>query len=271
MSLKRILLLVLFTALMPAAVQAEDIPPPGLTLRSYLIYCVDEDYIVGTYNRDNQQPVASLTKLMTSVLACENLRFDGRYILTDSEAEVFSTETMRVQKLLQLMLVPSNNTACSIIARLVMKGGADYESRFADRMTERARDFGMMNTKFANASGLPGGEQYSTMDDLLRLTLHAMQYPRIREAMSRYDVEINGETYNGTLARLYDRHVGALLGGKTGYTHAAGRCLILLYNANQHNYIVITLGSKGVKDGFRDAEIVLSHYGLLSGEVGEWE
>ena len=262
--LSAVLLLLLFHS-GPAAATAQ-LDTGSLTLQSYLIYDVSHERVVAEYNPDRQQPVASLTKLMTALLACEHLRFDGRYVLTGSERETFGVDTMRAQKMLELMLVPSNNAVCRVVARIV----SGSEERFAELMTTRARELGMVSTRYANASGLPGGTQYSTMDDLLILTRAALAYPRIRKAINLSEIELAGKHYDGTLKDLYRRHTG-LLGGKTGYTRAAGRCLVLLYTAHDQDYIVISLGSDGVKDGFRDMETVLRYYGLYDGEVGEWK
>ena len=259
-------LLALAVLLLATAPAAADPGPEGLTLRSYLVYDVTAERVIAEYNPDQVQPVASLTKLMTAVLACERLRFDGRYILTAAEQETFHVETMRAQKMLEMMLVPSNNAVCRVVARIV----AGSEGAFADLMTARARELGMASTRYANASGLPGGEQHSTMDDLLIITRYALTFPRIRSAIHLDHVELDGECYDGTLKQLYDRHKG-LLGGKTGYTRAAGRCLVLLYTSHGRDYIVITLGSDGVNDGFRDVEKVLKYYQLYDGEVGQWE
>jgi len=143
------------------------------------------------------------------------------------------------------------------------------EQSFAAEMNARAAQLGMHNTRFANASGLPGGEQYSTLSDLLILARVAQTYPRIREAMHQHTVELNQQHYPSTLQDLYKRHPG-LLGGKTGYTRAAGRCLVLRYSCRGREYFLITMGSKGVNEGFRDAELILKFYGLYDGEVGEW-
>jgi D-alanyl-D-alanine carboxypeptidase (penicillin-binding protein 5/6) len=247
---------------------AETTPtvPAGLSLRAYIVYNVGQEQVLAAHNRDTQQPVASLTKLMTAILACERLRFDGRYILTGEEAETFGVETMRADRMLELMLVPSNNGVCRVVSRIV----AGDEQGFVQLMNAKAQQLKLDSTRFANATGLPAGSQHSTLDDLLVLTRAALAHPQIRRAICRAQVVVGGQTYDSTLKDLYDRHSG-LLGGKTGYTRAAGRCLVLLYTARGTNYIVITLGSKDVKAGFRDAEILLSHYRLYTGDVGAWE
>lgn len=268
MPLRSALALLMLLALLPAGgALAQDGPhPDSLTLRSYLIYDVTADSVAAALNRGQRQPVASLTKLMTAILTCERLRFDGRYILSEDEAATFGVETMRATTMLELMLVPSNNEVCRVAARRI----SGSEQAFAAEMNAKARQLGLGETRFANSTGLPAEGQYSTMDDVLLLTRVALTYPRIRRAIRLSEVELGGKSYDGTLMPLYERHPG-LLGGKTGYTRAAGRCLVLLYTARGRDYIVITFGSQDVDAGFRDTELLLKHHGLYDGEVGEWE
>lgn len=256
----------LLALLQLGAAQAQTHDLNELSCKSYLIFDLQSERIVAQGNPDRSQPIASITKLMTSILAAERLRFDGRYILTAEEQKTFHCETMRGQKMLEMMLIPSNNKMCSVVARII--SGSD--DAFVKEMNAKAQQLGMYNTRFATPSGLPRDGQYSTMEDVLLMTRVALTYPRIRDAMTRETVELNGEVYSGTLRDLYGRHPG-LIGGKTGYTNAAGRCLTLWYRSGGRDYIVITLCSKGSKSSFRDAEILLSNFGLWDGEVGAWE
>lgn len=255
-------LLVLFGT----AAQASPQDLNELSCRSFLLYDLQAERIISERNPENSQPIASITKLMTSILAAERLRFDGRYILTAEEQQVFKCETMRGQKMLEMMLIPSNNKVCSVVARII--SGSDED--FVREMNAKAQQLGLNNTRFATPSGLPKDGQYSTMEDVLLLTRIALTYPRIRDAMTRETVNLNGQAFPGTLRDLYGRHPG-LIGGKTGYTRAAGRCLTLWYRSGGRDYILITLGSQGSKSSFRDAEMLLSHFDLWDGEVGAWE
>lgn len=247
-----------------------EVKPAGLTCRAYLVYDLEAQRITREWNSGVQQPIASITKLMTAILAAERLRFDGRYVLTAGEQATFKAQTMRAEKMLELMLVPSNNQVCKIVARIV----SGNEAAFAKLMNQRAAELGLAQTRFINATGLPGKGQYSTPRDVLRLFGHALRYPVIVTALTKERAELNGAAYDGTLLPLYKRHPG-LLAGKTGYTKAAGRCLVLYYRtrsaaAQTRDYIVVLLGSKGIKDSFRDAEILLSNSGLYANEVGTW-
>jgi D-alanyl-D-alanine carboxypeptidase len=258
------LVLLLLTAALPGVSQAAA--PAGISCKAYLLYDLTTEQTVDVFHPELRQPIASLTKLMTAILAEEKLRFDGRYVLTPEESKIFATETMRADKMLEMMLVCSNNKMCTVVSRII----AGSETGFADLMNMKARQLGLVDTRFVNASGLPGSGQYSTLHDLLLLTRIALSYPRVREVMQRGYVELGGKQYEGTLLPLYKRHPG-LQGGKTGYTKAAGRCLVLVYRSGGHEYALITMGSSGVKASFRDAETLLKHYGLYEGPIGEWK
>lgn len=247
-----------------------EVKPAGLTCRAYLVFDLDRQSITRAWNAGAQQPIASVTKLMTAILAAERLRFDGRYVLTAQEQAKFGTQTLRADKMLELMLVPSNNDVCKVVARII----AGNEPAFARLMNQRAAEMGLAQTRFINATGLPGKGQYSTPRDVLHLFGAALRFPEIVAAMSKERAELNGESYAGTLLPLYKRHPG-LMAGKTGYTKAAGRCLVLYYRtwpaaAEARDYILVLFGCKSVNDSFRDAELLLSSSGLYTGEVGAW-
>jgi D-alanyl-D-alanine carboxypeptidase len=243
----------------------------GVSCKAYMVYDLDAAAPVALYNLERQQPIASLSKLMTAILAEENLRFDGHYLLTAEEQKTFGVEYMRADKMLEMAMIPSNNAVCKLIARLV----SGSEAEFARLMNSRAAALGLKDTRFVNASGLPQDGQYSTLYDVALLGRYAMSYPRTSAAMCKSHVDLNGVSYKGTLHDLYVRHnsssTGRLLGGKTGYTKAAGRCLCLLYEQGGRRYLVVTLSSSGSKASFRDVEVLLSTCGIYRGAVGEWK
>jgi D-alanyl-D-alanine carboxypeptidase len=243
-----------------------------------LLYDVQADRTCASSSPEKAQPIASLAKLMTAILAVERLRFDGMYVLTEDEQAVFDTKALSARQMLELMLVPSNNAACRVVARIA----AGDERSFVQLMNARAELLGLARTRFVNATGLPGAGQYSTPADVLRLFLAALSCPAIARAITLHEVELNGKRYPSTLAALYKRHPG-LLAGKTGYTRAAGRCLVLYYRSVRpaapergqpgrvRDYVLVVLGSQGIKESFRDAELLLKQYGLFNGEVAAWD
>jgi D-alanyl-D-alanine carboxypeptidase (penicillin-binding protein 5/6) len=163
---------------------------------------------------------------------------------------------------------------CRVVSRIARGNTGTFtpadEEWFVNEMNQRAAQMGLKHTRFATSSGLPGGQQYSTVWDVMTMLRVALANPRVRAQMSAHNAELGGKTYKGTLYDLYMRHPG-LQGGKTGYTKAAGRCLALVYKYGGREYALVTLGSSGVRASFRDAELILKHYGIYDGPVGEWK
>jgi serine-type D-Ala-D-Ala carboxypeptidase (penicillin-binding protein 5/6) len=260
-----VLSLVLLALPAPGLAQELEDAPPEVGCQAFLLYDVATGRVIASRRADDQRQIASLTKLMTALLACERLRFDGRYELSEAERKAFNTETLRAQQLLELMLVASNNRACEVVARLVAGGERD----FVALMNQRAQELGLAQTRYVNPSGLPASGQASSAADVLALLLELRELPGARQALTLHSADVGGRKYTSTLLEMYQRHPG-LLGGKTGYTRAAGRCLALDYDCDGREYILITLGSPGVAAGFADAERLLKYYGLYGGELHTW-
>ncbi len=267
-------ILLLLASAQPVIAAPPAYPPNGITCKAYLVYDLSSEKVVGSHNANVRQPIASLTKLMTAILTAERLRFDGLYVLTGKEVKTFGTDRMRADKMLEMMMVCSNNGMCRVVSRIAMGNVGEFapqdEQHFVSEMNQRAIQMGLKHTRFGTSSGLPGGQQYSTVYDVLTMLRVAMSNPRIHHVMTQTNAELGGKSYKGTLYDLYLRHP-SLAGGKTGYTKAAGRCLALVYEARGRQYAIVTLGSTGVKSSFRDAELIFKHYGLYDGAVGEWK
>jgi serine-type D-Ala-D-Ala carboxypeptidase (penicillin-binding protein 5/6) len=263
-------------AVIPAtrATSADLTKVVGSSAKAYLVYDMTTEQVVGQRNAGISQPIASLTKLMTAILTAERLRFDGQYVLTGKEVATYGTDRLRADKMLEMMMVCSNNGMCRVVSRIARGNTGTFtpadEEWFVSEMNQRAAQMGLKHTRFATSSGLPGGQQYSNVWDVMTLLRVALANPRVRAQMSAHNASLGGKTYKGTLYDLYMRHPG-LEGGKTGYTRAAGRCLALVYSHGGHDYALVTLGSSGVRASFRDAELILKHYGLYDGPVGEWK
>ncbi len=249
----------------PGLAQELDEAPAGLTCRAFVLYDSATGRVIASQHADDARQIASLTKLMTALLVCERLRFDGRYQLSAAEQKAFRTDTLRAQQMLELMLVASNNRTTQVAARLI----SGSEAEFVKLMNQRAQELGLDRTRFANASGLPATGQASSANDVLALLLKLQQSEAANYALTRHSVDAGGLKYTSTLIEMYQCHPG-LIGGKTGYTRAAGRCLALLYECDGREYALITLGSPGIAAGFRDAELLLQYYGLYDGELHQW-
>ncbi len=219
--------------------------------------------VLGEENADESIYPASLTKMMTVLLAAEN--FDDLDASVTLDEELFSPlwaanasmagfepgEVVTVRDLLYGAMLPSGAECCAAIAQ-ALDGS---EAAFADRMNRRARELGMENTHFVNATGLQDSDHRSTVRDLALLLDAALDNPTFREVFTapRYstsptNLHPDGITvYSSALSLFQDADLGrmTLLGGKTGFTDEAGLCLATLAEADGAEYILVTTGAPG--------------------------
>lgn len=213
-------------------------------------------------NADQRRQVASTQKILTALLIAERGGLDELVTVTASDVAVEPTNAgMRAgqryprRQLLAAMLVKSCNDAATALGR-------DYAGSvegFARAMNARAQSLGALSSHFVNPSGLPG-PQYSTARDMARIAYRAWRNPTIRSItrLPGYQfVFTNGRTkYLESTNKMLGR-VPGVDGMKTGFTNAAGRCLITSATINGRSYILVQLGSK-TSYIFTDAERMLS-------------
>lgn len=227
-----------------------------------LIRLKDHTILVQKNSEEKIYP-ASLTKMMTAIVAIENLPdlkkeitltsavFHGLSEADASMAGFQPGESVRAIDLLYGALLPSGAESCIGLADYI----AGSEQEFAGMMNQKAADLGMHNTHFANATGLQNENHYTTVKDLAILLSYALQNDTFREIFtsSRHSIpptnkHLSGITLYSTLfEELNHQNLigGEILGGKTGYTEEAGLCLASLAQVGEQEYILITAGAKG--------------------------
>lgn len=207
-------------------------------------------------------PIASLTKLMTALVSVENY-FLNQKIEISQEAvsqegdagKLIVGESISVKNLLFALLIESSNDVAFALAENINL------KQFIEKMNLKAAELGMLNTNFVNATGLNGSENYSTIEDLVKLMRYIIwKQPQILEISSKNSVEILNE--DGTLHHISVNtnellgKISGIIGGKTGFNEEALGCLILvLKNENQEYSINIILGSP---DRFSEMENLIN-------------
>ncbi len=206
---------------------------------------------------------ASLTKMMTAIVAIENLPnlqgqvklpnaiFQELYKADATMAGFQPNEMVRAIDLLYGALLPSGAECCIGLAAQI----AGSEPEFVKMMNQKAANLGMKNTHFTNATGLHAENHYTTVKDLAILLSYALQNATFREMFtaSRYTTQPTnkhpgGITFYSTMFEKINGvsiSGGKILGGKTGYTEEAGLCLASLAQAGGKEYILVTAGAKG--------------------------
>ena len=223
--------------------------------------------VIAQRNADERMYPASLTKIMTLIVAVENIDdFDATFIMTSeiidpllqqsaSVAGFASGEECLVKDLLYGLIMPSGADASTALAIYV----ADSEEAFVDLMNQKAEALGLEDTHFTNTSGLHNDNHYSTALDFAVILKYAMDNELCREVLSQfqYTTAVTEQHPEGIaltsdlFARMYgDEAEGhTILGGKTGFTDQAGHCLgtFAKNNENGNEYLLILSKASGSK------------------------
>lgn len=257
----------------------------NLTSQDAILQDLSSGSLLGEKNSQRRVYPASLTKIMTAVLALEIIPdlddtmtlptdiFSDLYAQNASMAGFEPGEEVRYKDLLYGVLLPSGAECCLAFADSI----AGSETAFVQLMNEKAQDLGMESTHFTNSTGLHDENHYSTVKDISTLLKYALQNDEFREVFtsSKYSTEPtnlhpNGMTLESTLFKNLDQSEisgGKILGGKTGYTQEAGLCLASLALVNNKEYILVTAAAEGTHQtnqfNILDALTVYSQIGDL--------
>jgi D-alanyl-D-alanine carboxypeptidase (penicillin-binding protein 5/6) len=229
---------------------AAAVPPPAVAAKSYLLVDVLSGQTLVAQNADDPREPASLTKLMTAYLvfrALKNRELVPSQMVTVSEkawrAEgsrmfIDPKKAVSVDELLRGEIVQSGNDAAIALAEAV----AGSEEAFVEHMNREAARLGMKNTRFVNATGLPSPQQASTAADLARVAAALIRdFPEYYPLYSLKEYRYNNITQPNRNRLLWtDPFVD---GVKTGYTDAAGYCLIASAKRGPRRLLSVVLGA----------------------------
>ncbi|MBI3376145.1 MAG: D-alanyl-D-alanine carboxypeptidase [Betaproteobacteria bacterium] len=260
--------LLLFSA---AALAQPNAPqPPSVIGKAWLVIDVTSEQVLAAERADERFEPASLTKLMTAYLVFaalrENKLSSGRVVPVSEKAWrapgsrmfVEPNRPVTVDELIRGMVVQSGNDACVALAEAV----AGSEEAFAQLMNREAARLGMKSSRFANASGLPDAQHYSTARDLALLAMALVRdFP---EQYAQY-YSIREYRYNGITQMNRNRLLwldASVDGMKTGYTEAAGYCLVASSKRGPRRLLSVLLGSTSEATRAQESQKLLN-WGFL--------
>jgi D-alanyl-D-alanine carboxypeptidase len=205
------------------ALASAALAAPHVGGRAYLVVSASGDTLLQR-NADERVPIASITKLMTVLVAREHAKLDDVVTVRPQAAEVGESsiylrtgERLTVRELIEAALIQSANDAAVALAQHV--GGGSI-SAFVAMMNAKARELGLTETHFANPDGLDAAGHYSSARDVTRLAQIVMHDPFVRSVVRTRVARITGRTlhtWNDLLATF-----PGLIGVKTGHTDKAG-------------------------------------------------
>jgi len=211
-----------------------------------IVICADTNQILYGENYNKKLPMASTTKIMTAIVALECGNLDdivtvSSYASRQEGSSIYAKENDKIslEDLLYGLMLNSGNDAAMAIAEHIAKN----PENFVRLMNKKAQVIGCKNTHFANPSGLPDPDHYSTAYDMAIIMSYAIKKPDFAKITGTKEYQINTSdsvTYLKNHNRLLWQYPYAT-GGKTGYTKAAGRCFVSSAKKGDATLIAVTL------------------------------
>lgn len=241
---------------------------PGVTAEAYIVADIADGSVVAAQEHATTLPIASLTKLMTALVAVETIDLDSMVSVTQEQyvttliPRLSGRYRTSMRSLFELLLLESSNEAAEVIAAQL---GREH---FIDLMNKKAAALGLSDTTFADPSGLDDGNVASAAD-LFTLTQYIATYRPFIFEMTRAG---GAEHYAGELGELTNFNVvkgmANFAGGKIGETLAAGQTSVSLHTVvvegHERTLAVILLGSQERNaDIKRVLDFIAEHYTLV--------
>lgn len=235
-----------------------------------IIIDVEDNAVVAAKNAEEKAYPASTTKIMTLLVAVENLSnlndtftmtldiTDPLFVAEASVAGFLNGETITMEDMLYGTILPSGADAAMGLAIKI----AGSEEGFVKLMNNKAKSLGLKNTHFTNVSGLYDANHYTTAHDMAVILRTAMENDTCRKVLStyQYTTSVTPQHNEGILlsSTLFNYMYGTepetatVLGGKTGFVNEAGYCIASFGKNNDslREYIVVTFGSSSRKPAF---------------------
>jgi len=261
--MKQLLKILVVAALAPLAVQ----PASAIDIRAreYVLVDFQTGTVLDAKNADTRMPPSSMSKLMTaymvfSALKAGKLSLDDQLTVSRNAWQIGGAASggstmfldpgamVKVEDLLRGVIIQSGNDACIVLA----EGLAGSEEAFAKEMNAKAKEIGLTNSNFVNATGLPNDKHYMTPRDLATLARRIVtEFPEFYSLYSETSFTFNGITQGNRNPLLYRVGSGAD-GLKTGHTSVAGYGLTASAARNGRRLIMVANGMSSMKD--RDEE-----------------
>ena len=232
-------------------VHASPIPPaPNLNAKAYVLMDFESGMILASTNKDLTLPPASITKMMTAYLAFTELNENNISLSEDilvskkawktggSKMFIEVGKKIKLKDILQGVITVSGNDASVALAEHI----SGDENTFAIYMNQMAKNIGLVNTNYTNATGLPNDSLYTTAEDIALLSRSLISnFPALYKLYSTKSFKFNDiKQYSRNKLLFIDDNVDGI---KTGFTNAAGYCLASSAKRGNRRLIAVVMGA----------------------------
>lgn len=241
---------------------------PVMAAPSVWLYNISQDRVTVSDRGDQVRAIASLTKIMTAIVAYEHNPDMTQSVRPAPGTQLPAGRATRGDLFVSL-LVRSDNAAAEQLARDYPGG----RTAFIEAMNHRAKAMGLVHTRFRDASGLDAGNR-STAQEMAQLTQAAMTYPILGAISSQSQAQVTTDraqavlrNTNRDLLQLFDR----VNFSKTGYTRAAGRNVAMLVQYQSQEFVVVVMGAASREHRLRLArDTIQQHMREIDRDIRQW-
>ncbi len=244
---------------------------PEISGKSSILIEVESGGVIYSSEPDKELYPASITKIMTGLLAVENLNLTDNITFTQEMLEsipydaailgVSAGETMTVEDCLYALMLRS----CNDIAIALAYEISGDEVEFGKLMTQRAIEIGAVNTNFVNSTGLHDDNHYTTARDMALIAVEAIKNPTFAKiwgtqsfSLDSYDDDYVIWHRHDMLIKGRGNYYAPAVGGKTGYTDEAGRTLVTCAESNGMKLVSVILFSTN-EEVFNDTKTLMNY------------
>lgn len=242
----------------------------GLNSKSAVLMDVNTGEIIYSLNEHDKREPASITKIMTLLLTMEaiesgRIKIDDEVVISEYAAGMGGTqiyleagEVQTIENLIRAATIRSANDASAALGEAI----SGSNEAFLKLMNARAKELGMENTQFKNATGLPTEEHYSSAYDVALMSREILKYEDLRKYMTTYIEDLTvgrkkDDTQTMVNTNRLIRDYEGTTGIKTGSTNAAGYCLSGSAKRGDLHLIAVVMGANTSSERFNDAKKLL--------------
>lgn len=237
-----------------------DIQALEINSSNAILYNLNNNEVIYEKDSDEVIKIASMTKIMTSIVAIENIEdLDTKVVITNEMLEGLKERNASVvgfkvgdivtyEDLLYGAMLPSGADATQALA-ISISGSVD---EFVSLMNKKANQLNLANTNFTNTTGLDDNNNYSTVKDVATILKYSLSNETFKKIFqSRYYTTTNGKALVSTIeynSLKYNLDTSHIIGAKTGMTTKAGLCLASVASYNNIDYLLVTAGANKDSD-----------------------
>ena len=231
----------------------------NLNSEKYVLYNLNENIILDKKDENKETSVASLTKIMTTIVAIENIKdYNEKVTITREMFEDIAgdvsvagfkiNDIVTYNDLLYGAILPSGADAVNALAISVSNS---YED-FVKLMNTKVNELKLKHTHFSTVTGLYDENNYSSAYDIAQILKYALKNKKFKEVFeSKKYTFTTGKTVKSTIehynSRIGSKNISYITGAKTGYINASGYCLATTARINNVDYMLITLNADNTK------------------------